>query len=202
MKLVLGLVLAGISISAMPQSAKACWICDPVAATKATIRKPHRAVQAVTDPLVKVGKGVGKVIGSSSGSSSSGGGFSGAPAMGGQRPNFGDGGRGPDVVSQEPHEDTSDLTTDELIFGDDGELTNPEQTTGSLLTGRRPPYARRSSYGRFPSFMSKPSYMGRSSYMRKYSHTSKPSHVRTSYSTTQSYNFSRPRRYNRWIGHY
>ena len=31
--------------------------------------------------------------------------------------------------------ETKDLTTDELIFGSDDELTDPEQTTGSLLTG-------------------------------------------------------------------
>ena len=55
MKLVLGLVLAGITISALPPSAKACWVCNPIEGTKATIRKPHRAVQAVTD-------GAGKVV--------------------------------------------------------------------------------------------------------------------------------------------
>lgn len=51
MKLLLGLLITGLSIPALPQPAKACFWCDPVAATKAAIKKPQRAVQAVVDPL-------------------------------------------------------------------------------------------------------------------------------------------------------
>ncbi|ABI45565.1 hypothetical protein [Synechococcus sp. CC9311] len=51
MKLLLGLLITGLSIPALPQSAKACFLCDPVAATKAAIKRPHRVIESVVDPL-------------------------------------------------------------------------------------------------------------------------------------------------------
>ena len=96
MKLFVGLLIAGLSVPAMPQSAHACFICNPIKATKATIKRPSRGVQAVTDPIRII-------INSSSGQ------------MGGRQ------------------ESTADMTTEELVYGPDDQITIPGQSTGSLF---------------------------------------------------------------------
>lgn len=164
MKLLLGLVLAGISISGLPQPAEACWLCDPVAGTKATIRKPHRAIQAVADPVRKVltAKPVNRTSGGSVG------GFRGAysppPA------DFVSRGQDVNIKSNGHHDDTSDFTIEDIILKTDDPrdgLILPKQITGSYLTGHRPFHYRRSSYTRRPTYSRMPSY----SHMRpKYHH--------------------------------
>ncbi len=106
MKLLLGLLITGLSIPALPQSAKACFLCDPVAATKAAIKRPHRVIESVVDPLAIILN-------------------TGSGQMGGRSPSQGDDYGHQSIGAEGGYEGDDDYDDDGLIV--------PKQTTGSYL---------------------------------------------------------------------
>ncbi len=115
MKLLLGLLITGLSIPALPQSAKACFLCDPVAATKAAIKRPHRVIESVVDPLAIILN-------------------TGSGQMGGRSPSQGDDYGHQSIGAEGGYEGDEGYEGYEGddYYDDDG-LIIPKQTTGSYL---------------------------------------------------------------------